>query len=115
MNKYNLKLIIIIKNKKTISIYKASIFGLIYGTLLVAILIFLYYLVYGFESTELLKQFFKFKIFVPSIVFGIIVHEFIYGLTWSIGDLIILWITRKIPNNKNVKDHPTEGGVTIDS
>jgi hypothetical protein len=31
----------------------------------------------------------------------------------AIGDLMILWITRDIPSDKKVQDHPTEGGVTI--
>lgn len=175
------------ENKRTISMFQANIFGLIYGALLVAILGLLYYLVYGFESTIQIKQFFKFKIFVPSAVLGIIVHEFIHGLTWSlaakvplskikfgfqlktltpfahckvpvnivayrlgvlmpflimglapyiysiftenqmilgfslffsfgaVGDLMILWITRKIPSDKRVQDHSTEGGVIIEN
>ena len=31
----------------------------------------------------------------------------------AIGDLMILWITRDIPANKKVQDHPTEGGVIM--
>ena len=173
------------ENKLTISTAKATVLGLLWGMLLVGILTLPFYLLYGIESTGEIIQFFKFKIFVPSIVLGIIVHEAIHGFTWSIagktpfsnikfgfqlktltpyahckvpismaayrtgtlmpfvlmglapyiysvltekqvvlgfglffsfgavGDLMILWITRNVPGDKNVQDHPTEGGVII--
>ena len=176
---------IMAENKITISMVKANILGLIFGLLLVGILALPFYLLYGIESTGKIIQFFKFRIFIPSIVLGIIVHEVIHGITWSlagktpfsnikfgiqfktltpyahckvpirmstyrtgalmpflimgigpyiyslftedptilgfglffcfgaIGDLMILWITRTISADKNVQDHPTEGGVII--
>jgi hypothetical protein len=184
-NDNDFKKIKMTENKKTISMAKATILGSLLGVLLVGILALPFYLVYGIESFEKLTLFFKFRIFVPSVVLGIIVHEFIHGLTWSIaakipvtnikygfqlktltpfahckvpiniiayrigtlmpfilmglapylysiltenqivlgfslffsfsaiGDLIILWITRNISADKDVQDHPTEGGVIV--
>ena len=171
--------------KNTIKMGKANLLALLYGIPMIAILILPYYLLYGAESTNELRAFFKFSIFIPSIIIGIIVHEAIHGLTWAIaakipiseikfgfqiktftpyahckvpinivtyrtgtvmpflilgiapyiyslitqnhvvlgfslffsftaiGDLVILWISRHIPSDKKVQDHPTEGGVIV--
>lgn len=173
------------ENKKTISVLNASILGLILGALLVALLALPFCMLYGLKSIEQIIQFFKFQIFVPSLVIGILIHEAIHGITWyiagrtnfkdiqfgfklklltpyahckvpinikayrlgvlmpflimgilpyiysiitenhlllgfslffsfgAIGDLIILWITKSILSDKNVQDHPSEGGVII--
>lgn len=173
------------ENKKTIKMAKANIMALLYGAPMIGILILPYYLIYGFESTNQIRDFFILKTFIPSIVIGIIVHEAIHGITWTlaakiplsnikfgfqiktltpfahckvplniiayrigtlmpflilgiapyfyslinqnpvilgfslffsfvaIGDLMILWITKDISKDKNVQDHPTEGGVIV--
>lgn len=173
------------ENKKTFKMAKANIMALLYGVPMIGILILPYYLIYGSESTNQIGDFFKFTTFIPSIIVGIIVHEAIHGITWSlaakiplssikfgfqiktftpfahckvpiniiayrigtlmpflilgivpyiyslisrnpiilgfslffsfvaIGDLMILWITKDISKDKNVQDHPTEGGVIV--
>ncbi len=173
------------QNKKTFKMAKANFMALIYGIPMIVILILPYYLIHDFESTNQIRDFFKLNTFIPSIIIGIIVHEAIHGITWSlaakiplssikfgfqiktltpfahckvpiniiayrigtlmpflilgiapyfyslisqnpivlgfglffsfvaIGDLMILWITKDVAKDKNVQDHPTEGGVIV--
>jgi hypothetical protein len=72
-----------IENKRTFKMGKANLMALVYGIPLIGILILPYYLYYGFESTNQVREFFKFSTFIPSIVVGIIVHEAIHGITWA--------------------------------
>jgi hypothetical protein len=62
---------------------KAVVFGLLYGTLLVGLMALPFHLMHGLESIQQITKFFKFWIFVPSVVIGILVHEGIHGLTWA--------------------------------
>lgn len=64
------------ENKKTISVLNASILGLILGALLVALLALPFCMLYSLKSIEQIIQFFKFQIFVPSLVIGILIANF---------------------------------------
>ena len=53
------------------------------------------------------------------IAVGLLFHQgilFIFGLLFLLfsgGDLLILWLIRKVSNNSYVKDHPTRAGCYV--
>jgi hypothetical protein len=73
------------ENKRTFKMGKANLMALVYGIPLIGILILPCYLLYGFESTNQIRDFFKFSTFIPAIVIGIIIHEAIHGISWAIA------------------------------
>jgi hypothetical protein len=172
-------------NELTFTMGKLQFIGPVFGIMLVSLLVLPYFLIYGLTELEKVRDFFNFKIFIPSIVIGIIIHEFIHGYTWAkmadiglknikfgfqlktltpyahskvpmkvkayrigtvmpfillgilpyfyaiyakhplilgfgiffsfvaIGDVMILWLIRKLPNQQLVQDHPTKAGVIL--
>jgi hypothetical protein len=75
----------IISKELTIEMRKAQVTGAVLGITLVLILILPYYLIFGLAELEKVRQFFSLRIFIPSIIIGIFVHEFIHGLTWAVA------------------------------
>ena len=75
----------IISKELTIEMRKAQATGAVLGITLVLILILPYYLIFGLAELEKVRQFFSLRIFIPSIIIGIFVHEFIHGLTWAVA------------------------------
>lgn len=73
------------ENKRTFKMGKANLMALVFGLPLIGILILPFYLIYGSESTNQVRQFFTFTTFIPAIAIGIIIHEAIHGLTWSMA------------------------------
>lgn len=169
----------------TLDLRKAQITGGLFGLTLVFVLLLPYYLIFGTEEVMKIREFFRLSIFIPSITVGIIVHEFIHGLTWAVsakiglanikfgfqlksltpyahsklpmktnayrigaampllllgvlpylfalisnnpyvfgfglffcfvasGDIMILWLIRKLPGHQLIQDHPSKGGVIL--
>ncbi len=169
----------------TLDLRKAQITGGLLGLTLVFVLLLPYYLIFGTEAVMKIRAFFLLSVFIPSIIVGIFVHEFIHGLTWAVaakiglsnikfgfqlksltpyahsklpmktnayrigaamplllmgvlpylfalisnssyaigfglffsfvaaGDIMILWLIRKLPEYQLIQDHPSKGGVIL--
>jgi hypothetical protein len=169
----------------TLDLRKAQITGGLLGLTIVFVLLLPYYLIFGTEEVMKIREFFRLSVFIPSAVIGIVVHEFIHGLTWAVsakmglanikfgfqlksltpyahsklpmktnayrmgavmplllmgvlpylfalisnnpytigfglffsfvasGDIMILWLIRKLPGYQLIQDHPTKGGVIV--
>ena len=169
----------------TLDLRKAQITGGLLGLTLVLVLLLPYYLIFGTEEVMKIREFFRLSVFIPSIIVGIFVHEFIHGLTWAVsakiglanikfgfqlksltpyahsklpmktnayrigavmplllmgvlpylfalisnssyaigfglffsfvasGDIMILWLIRKLPGYQLIQDHPSKGGVIL--
>jgi|688.fasta_scaffold258304_2 hypothetical protein len=170
--------------KITVSMVKAQVLAI--GALIpLSILLIPFWWIHGFNSVERIRDFLDWRVALPTFLLGIIVHEFIHGITWAslcgksireikfgvqwktltpyahspfamncrifrwgavmpllvlgiapyivalilglpmvmgfallnilaaTGDLLILWITRHLPADQWVQDHPTEGGVWL--
>ena len=69
----------------TLDLRKAQIIGGLLGLTLVFVLLLPYYLIFGAEEVMKIRDFFRLSVFIPSIVIGIFVHEFIHGLTWALA------------------------------
>jgi hypothetical protein len=67
----------------TISMKKMQVYALVGGTAIVALLVLPYTFLYGVDGLREVAHFFKFPIFIPSIVLGIAVHEAVHGLAWA--------------------------------
>lgn len=71
------------KEELTFDMASMQFTGLLFGLLLVAVLLLPYYLLYGMEALGRINDFFSLRIFIPSALIGILVHEFVHGYTWS--------------------------------
>lgn len=72
-------------DRYTLSMGKANLLSLPFVA--ASVLLFVpFWALYGWEAVRGLKDsFFSWSVFLPSIVIGIIVHEFIHGLTWKLA------------------------------
>lgn len=72
-------------DRYTLSMGKANLLSLPFVA--ASLLLFVPYgLLYGWEAVRGLKEsFFSWGVFFPSIILGIVVHEFIHGLTWKLA------------------------------
>lgn len=173
------------KNELTFEMSKIQLTGPLLGLALVAMQLLPYFVLHGLEELKKILSFFGLAVFIPSIIVGIIIHEFIHGFTWSrmakislkkikfgfqlktltpyahstvpmnakayrfgavmpllilgilpyvvalitkqpmllgfgvffsfvaTGDILILWIIRKLPPHQLIQDHPTKAGVIL--
>ncbi len=183
--KYYINAMTSISKELTLDLRKAQITGGLLGLTLVLVLLLPYYLIFGIEEVIKIREFFRLSVFIPSIFIGILVHEFIHGLTWAVsakigianikfgfqlksltpyahsklpmktnayrigaampillmgvlpylfalisnssyaigfglffsfvasGDIMILWLIRKLPGYQLIQDHPSKGGVIL--
>ncbi len=81
---------------------------------------------YAHYSKALRALYYRLALIAPAVILGLIpillgliFHMgviFIFGLLFLLfagGDLLIMWLIRKVPNRSMVKDHPTRAGCYV--
>ena len=81
---------------------------------------------YAHYSKPIRALYYRIALLAPALILGalpiavgLLFHQgilFIFGLLFLLfsgGDLLILWLIRKVPNKNYVKDHPTRAGCYV--
>ena len=81
---------------------------------------------YAHYSKPIRALYYRIALLAPALILGalpiavgLLFHQgilFIFGLLFLLfsgGDLLILWLIRKVPNKSYVKDHPTRAGCYV--